>query len=89
MSTQHPGQKNLPLPVVTETVLEIVKQACMACENKQGDVFVTCLRKHGATAAAVTSVILHLMPNLSDTAILPIKTLLEAIEQHLGVEQAA
>ncbi len=89
MSKQYPGQKIWPLPQVTEAVLETVRQACLACENKQGDIFFTCLREYGATAAVVSSVIQKLLPDLSDTASLTVEQFLEAIDRHVGAAQAA
>jgi hypothetical protein len=85
----YPGAKNWPLPAASDQVLETVKQACLACNNRGDDIFSTCLRQHGASAREVASAIHFLMPNISDTEPVSIQQLLEAIEGHQGIAKAA
>ncbi len=82
MSKENQYQKRLnPWPKVTVEVLEKVRRACEACseEERKKDIFWSCLRDYGASAAEVTSVLQHVKPDLGDTEVVTIGSFLEAI----------
>jgi len=89
VSQKYHGQTKWQFLAVTDDVLETVKQACLACTERQGDVFFTNLRDLGTTDCEVISVIHFLVPDLSDTASLSVDALIIALNGHIPVTQAA